>query len=978
MPFAGTPPLDVLVEMLRVDSSKPYKIVYSLCRHEYLGFLVEPHVVQLNPDGDFSLTHQRLFSNTASEFRDLDDTDLKLIKILDLTEQGSLIKRFYKKAIRPIEFFSNVYNEEMHKVFRKSIDKRLIEVFGLLQSKPFYQMSKEGWPVEKKLAIASEPATVLFHFRRSESETRYFPTIKYQGNRIQFIFRDAHIICNDPAWMLLEEILYYFEGDMEGKKLQPFLNKSHISISKNAEHTYFERFVAPLIEKHHVYAEGFDINTENFHVQSILNFKYQAAKTSTFSLCFKYGEYTFPSDGESRVSVKLEYLEDEDKYIFHRIKRNIKFETAVLNKLISLGLRQHDSMFSYLEAPAKGEEDATLAAVSWLGENMLELEASNILVEQISTDKRFLLGKSTVSLEIKENNDWFDLQATVCFGDFCFPFMELRHHIVNKIKEFELPNGEIAVIPEEWFAQYGNLFGFAEKSGEHLRLKRHHVGLLQEYVNAELASIAMDRKLQKLADFDEIEDMPPPENFRGTLRPYQKAGFNWFLFLKKYNFGGCLADDMGLGKTVQTLAFLQKLKEDAPQGQTLTSLIIMPTSLVYNWSQEAHKFAPGMTVLNYTGSARCRDLTQFQSVDLVLTTYGIVRLDSEFLESFCFNYIILDESQNIKNADSKSFKSVKRLKSLHKLVLSGTPVENSVNDLWTQMSFINPGLLGSRTYFQENFVTPIEKKKDEDKARKLQSIIKPFVLRRTKDQVARELPDKLEQIFYCSMSEEQAEVYESVKSEYRNELIKNLENASMQRSSIQILQGLTKLRQIANHPRLVDDGYEGLSGKFESVTENLLNVLSEGHKVLVFSQFVRQLDLYCAYLDRQQVPYLYLDGATKNRGDIVDEFQKNKDIKLFLISLKAGGVGLNLTEADYVFILDPWWNPAVEQQAVDRTHRIGQKNKVFIYKFITKDSVEEKILLLQNRKRSLAESLITTEESFVKSLSAEDIREILN
>jgi SNF2 family DNA or RNA helicase len=318
------------------------------------------------------------------------------------------------------------------------------------------------------------------------------------------------------------------------------------------------------------------------------------------------------------------------------------------------------------------------------------------------------------------------------------------------------------------------------------------------------------------------------------------------------------------------------------------------------------------------------------------------------------------------------------LKSKHKLILSGTPVENSVNDLWTQMSFINPGLLGNQHFFQSEFVIPIEKKKDEEKARKLQAMIKPFILRRTKSQVAKELPPKTENLFYCQMTEEQGEYYEKVKSEYRNELLMGLEEGTFSKSPVQVLQGLTKLRQIANHPRMIDQGYEGDSGKFESVIHTLESVLSRGHKVLIFSQFVKQLDIYRKHFNKENIAFSYLDGSTTNRGEVVKEFQENEGIKLFLISIKAGGVGLNLTQADYVFILDPWWNPAVEQQAIDRTHRIGQTKNVFIYKFITKNTVEEKILALQGRKQQVAESLITTEESFVKSLTANDIREILN
>lgn len=412
-------------------------------------------------------------------------------------------------------------------------------------------------------------------------------------------------------------------------------------------------------------------------------------------------------------------------------------------------------------------------------------------------------------------------------------------------------------------------------------------------------------------------------------------------------------------------------------GGKATSLIIMPTSLIYNWLNEATKFAPQLKLMIHTGALRNKIAGHFEHYDVVITTYGISRIDIDVLKGFYFDYIILDESQNIKNPSSKSFKSVKLLKSRFKLILSGTPVENSVNDLWTQMSFINPGLLGSQQFFINEFVTPIEKKKDEEKARKLQALIKPFVLRRTKEQVATELPPKTENLFYSKMSDEQAEVYENVKSEYRNELLKSLEDGTFAKSQMQVLQGLIKLRQIANHPSMIDDNYEGDSGKFEDVTHTLNNVLDGGHKVLIFSQFVKQLTIYRQHFEKEHIPYLYLDGSTQNRGEIVKKFQEDEKTRVFLISIKAGGVGLNLTEADYVFILDPWWNPAVEQQAIDRTHRIGQTKNVFIYKFITKDSVEEKILALQQRKLKLSSALITTEESFIKSLSPEDIKEIL-
>ncbi|MCC8411012.1 DEAD/DEAH box helicase [Mucilaginibacter sp. UR6-1] len=963
--------------MLRVDSTKPCKIIYAIARHEYLGYVIEPHIVQLNPNGEFSLTHQRLFSNTAQEFNQcIDETDLKLIKLLEEMEQGNIIKRYYKKPIRPFEFFAKIFNEQFFDTIRPKIEKRMAEALNLLRSKNIFLMSKEGYPAEKELHIAGEPASVLFHFRRDDTEIRYFPTIKFQGMRIEFMFKNAEIICNHPAWMLLDDTLYYFDKDIEGKKLQPFLNKRYIAIPRASEQSYFERFVAPLIEKQNVYAEGFTINTEKYDARPVLKPIYVEAGTSQLQLYFKYAGYVFPYGDGRHVSVRIE--KNGDDYIFHRIKRSTTWERNKMALLEARGLKTASSLFQNLEV-AHGDDDAdqSFSVFEWLNQYHDELTAEGFEIEQPEGQKRYIFGNTKIDLEIKENNDWFDINAVVYFGSYRIPFIELKNHILNHKREFVLPSGEIAVIPEKWFSQYGNLLHFSE-GGEDLKLRRHHLGLVSELADGEMAGLAMTRKLQRLNDFEALEDVPMPADFAGVLRPYQKAGYNWFHFLKDFHFGGCLADDMGLGKTIQTLALLQKHKEDTEaEGGHSTSLLIMPTSLVYNWLNEARKFAPRLRLMVHTGTLRYKSPEVFKNYDVIVTTYGISRIDIELFKSYFFDYIILDESQNIKNPSSKSYQAVKQLKSRFRLILSGTPVENSVNDLWTQMSFINPGLLGTQQFFQNEFVTPIEKKKDEEKARRLQALIKPFVMRRTKEQVATELPPKTENLFYCQMSEEQAEVYEKIKSEYRNELLKSIEDGTYAKQQIQVLQGLIKLRQIANHPIMIDQDYEGDSGKFENVVHTLANVLDGGHKVLIFSQFVKQLALYREHLEKQGVPHVYLDGSTQNRGDVVKRFQEDEKTRVFLISIKAGGVGLNLTQADYVFILDPWWNPAVEQQAIDRTHRIGQTKNVFIYKFITKDTVEEKILALQNRKLSVARSLITTEESFIKSLSADDIKEIL-
>lgn len=960
---------------VQVDSNRPLTLVYSLCKHVYLGYLIEPHVVQLNLDGSFSLSHRRIFSNTLSEFSEqVDEVDLKIITLLDTIEQSNLIKRFYKKPIRPTLYFTSVFNEEVYEVIRPYIENVLRQVFALLKGKPFFMMSKEGWPVEQQLELASSPCSILFHFRRNEQEVRYFPTIKYQDERIEFMFKDALVIVNQPAMLLLNNTLHYFDQEVDGKKISPFLNKRFIAIPKSAEKNYFKRFVGPLIEGHNVYAQGFEIKTQQYTAVSVLELSDMGTEHATLSVHFRYGPYLFKKQSELPVSVKMEHHPKEDTYTFWRVRRSKTWEENRIKELSEWGLtklKNQNTSFKMLSTEV--DENETYSLIDWLTEHELQLKERGFEIVQKEGDKQFLFGKMELNLDIREENDWFDIKALVHFGEFSIPFIELRDHIINHKREFVLPSGEIALIPEQWFSQFNTLFQLSTKKNS-ISLKRHHLGLLQELEEGEIAGLSMKRKVQSITGFGGIQACDVPINFHGDLRPYQKAGYDWFQFLKTYRFGGCLADDMGLGKTVQTLALLQKEKEE---NENCTSFIVMPTSLIYNWLNEAEKFAPELKILNHTGSFRSKSVEDFSNYDVVLCTYGTVRMDVDFLEDFYFHYIILDESQNIKNASSKSFKAIRELKGKHKLILTGTPIENSVADLWPQMEFINPGLLGGQTSFAKKFVAPIEKKKDVEQSRRLQALLKPFILRRTKAQVASELPEKTEKIFYCSMTEEQADYYERVKAEFRNDILQHSLEGTLNRSGVQVLKGLSKLRQLANHPVMIDEEYEFSSGKFENVVHHLNATIARGHKILVFSSFVKQMRIYRDYLDEHSISYSYLDGSTKNRAQVVDEFRGNDEIQVFLISIKAGGVGLNLTEADYVFILDPWWNPAVEMQAIDRTHRIGQDKKVFIYKFISKDTVEEKILALQNKKKGISSSLIQIEDDFYKSLNIEDIQEIL-
>jgi SNF2 family DNA or RNA helicase len=447
---------------------------------------------------------------------------------------------------------------------------------------------------------------------------------------------------------------------------------------------------------------------------------------------------------------------------------------------------------------------------------------------------------------------------------------------------------------------------------------------------------------------------------------------------------------MGLGKTIQTLALLQHNKETIIPVQTnnirdehtlfsdtenkLTTLVIVPASLIYNWENEIKRFAPGMKVISYKGNQRKKATSYFHNFDIILSSYHTVRQDIELISAFKFHYIILDESQVIKNPASMLYKTVTRLNSDFKLVLTGTPVENSLTDLWTQLNFVNPGLLGDLSFFRREFAKPIEKLGDDAKEVRLRKIIQPFILRRTKDMVARDLPPITEQTVFCDMTEEQNKIYEEEKSSVRNSILKSIASTGIEKSAIVVLQGLMKLRQLSNHPVMAYDDYPSGSGKFETVLQDMESVISEGHKILVFSSFVKHLDLYAEELKKKRITFSILTGASTNREKIVNSFQKDQGNKIFLISLKAGGVGLNLTAADYVFILDPWWNPASEMQALNRAHRIGQDKSVFVYRYITSNSIEEKITRLQEKKSKLADTFISSNNP----LKDIDIEQILN
>jgi SNF2 family DNA or RNA helicase len=644
-------------------------------------------------------------------------------------------------------------------------------------------------------------------------------------------------------------------------------------------------------------------------------------------------------------------------------------------------------------------ENALYFIINWLNQNRRELEEQGIQILQGNSEKVYFTGGQQLELKVKEKDDWFDVFATVRFGEFNIPFIRLKKYILNDIREFELPNGEIAVLPEEWFARLKGLFPFAHFHGNQINVEKFHFPLLNNKVLGADTSV-----LEKIAQLETPDktSVVLPQNLKAQLRSYQEEGFRWMFHLYKNGFGGCLADDMGLGKTLQTLTLLLKLKrlkkeikiknplaasgqlelfatEAEPEEVQPASLIVVPTSLVHNWENEIRKFTPSLKMYKHVGAQRKKAVEMekmAQYYDVVITTYGTVRNDSEMLSATGFFYLILDESQYIKNPASKTYKAIMQLKARYRLVLTGTPVENSLSDLWSQMNFLNKGVLGNLAFFQRYFITPIEKHGDKEQQEKLQLMIRPFVLRRKKEEVAKDLPPLMEQVHICEMTPEQKKKYELEKSVVRNAILDNIEKEGVSRSSFVILQGLTKLRQLANHPSLLEKTAEGGSGKFDEIFRMLENLMAENHKVLIFSSFVKHLELLREKIEQENWKYSLLTGQTSQREKVIRQFQDDPENRIFLISLKAGGVGLNLTQAGYVFIIDPWWNPASENQAVSRAHRIGQDKHVFVYRFITENSIEEKIQLLQQRKSSLADKFINSNNPF-QEITKEEVLDLL-
>lgn len=672
-----------------------------------------------------------------------------------------------------------------------------------------------------------------------------------------------------------------------------------------------------------------------------------------------FGDVIQPQDGIVKIMQRNEVAEQEFMDVLQNLHTDIQ-----LNK---------KEQFFHLPGTA-------VLSGNWFYRFTDEMRSQNVDLMGFDGLKnlRVNVHKPETQIQVSSGIDWFDASVELKFGDQSVSIIEVKKALAQRQNFVKLGDGSIGLLPEDWLKKYSLLLKIGETKGNKIRLKKYHFSVLDELlaeIDEDGLQEELESKKEKLENIltNDYSNINPPEHLKATLRPYQLAGFQWLIFLNEAGWGGILADDMGLGKTVQTLTFFQHYMNTHPGAKYM---VVCPTTLMYNWENEIKKFTPELTHIIHHGPKRNINPTTYTDFNIIITTYGTMRSDIKAFKEIEFDYIVLDESQSIKNPQSQVAKASLLLNSKNRLALSGTPVQNNTFDLYAQMNFLNPGMLGSREFFMSEFATPIDKFREDEVKHQLRKLTYPFLLRRTKEQVAKDLPEKTETILYCEMGTEQRKIYEAYRNTYRSQILGMIEERGMERSQMHILQGLTKLRQICDSPAIMneEERFHNYSVKLDELSREITENVGD-HKVLVFSQFLGMLGLIRQKLEEENISHVYFDGSSSSaeRERAIQEFQNNQECRVFLISLKAGGIGLNLTAADYVYIVDPWWNPAVEQQAIDRTHRIGQTKNIFAYRLICKDTLEEKMLQLQERKRALANDLVSDDNAFMRKLTKDDI-----
>jgi superfamily II DNA or RNA helicase len=967
-----------------------HTIAYNLTEFIKDLYLPSANIVSLDTSKTLSFIQKKATIGSVQDYKlPLTPTAQKLLDIIALLAPKSLEAKYNAQAkkitplsmlladaaISPkiIEYINRHLGEFLEVIVRENLPICLN-----MDTKPvahFTQLETTDVVLQPKIYFEQKTDGLLYRLRLVENG---------QVSRVQE--KHCILVCNEPAWVVREGLLQHIEG-INSAKLKPFFTKDELIVPQANLKVYYQKIILPLVEKIDFEHKGFDILSYHTILKAELaivdNF---ITHSCGIGLTFDYGKMRF-NWKESRPQKSFLDLTNGEQVAIHHVKRDFIREKIYVENLKKIGLtNQQSNYFEPIELP----NPKMGAMIDWLITHHKTLTDSGFtVITPVIDNKTIALLRPSLSLmTATQQNDWFDLKGEVVVGTFRFPFGRLIPFIRANNPYFELPDGTYFIIPNEWFEKFQGMAMMGKMHQHTIRITRSQAPAL---LPKDFFNIEEESSKERIV-------WTPPQYLKAKLRPYQVEGVEWLLGHYHDNLGACLADDMGLGKTLQTIAALLYAKENKkPTGQVadfqtdmfsetpteaflqpLQALIVLPASLVYNWESEWKKFAPIVHLYLHIGAKRHKDIRLIQRNDVVITTYQTVSKDIDLLEKMAWEYVVLDESQYIKNKSSDTFKAVNRLNAAHKISLSGTPIENSLADLWAQMEFINPNLLNSFAHFDQHYIKPIERGQDEAQKERLRDLVKPYLLRRTKQEVAKDLPEVIRQIVYSDMGAEQKKVYEKEKSAVRNLLLSS-ESAGKSMFEYQniVIQSITKLRQLAIHPKLVLPDYKGDSAKFSDALSKWDEVRRADHKMLIFSTFVENLKLYRNHFDKEKQPYSWLTGETslKERSQEILDFGKKEDIQTFLISLKAGGTGLNLTAADYVFILDPWWNPSVEEQAIARAHRIGQTKTVMALKFITKDTIEEKILLLQERKKQLVADILDFET--VPNLSREDLAFLL-
>jgi superfamily II DNA or RNA helicase len=972
-----------------------FEVVYDLAPFVEGLILPTAYIVSLDQENLLAHVKMRAMEKTIGSFNiPHNETQARLFFLMEELEPKNLEKKFNPPKKKPKPLDQLWADKELQPKINTFVQQKLDQTLTLINENRLHltwSLARQVLVKDFLMETHAQPLEPHLYFKRSPQEVKYRLLLSEgEENPWRIGSRDVVPITNTPGWVFVDYHLYRL-AEINGNMVKPFQKRDEVTIPAASVKQYFEAFILKVASKVDIDAEGFEMRIED-QLQSceLSLLLHPYTNNIMLNAVMKYPGAEFKWKDYKEKKTKLDFGDD---IRILQVRRDFTSEKKWIARLDALGLQPDD--LGYF-SPAEPNEDPFYLN-EWFNSQQSNLQAAGFLIKPFDLqDMPIYPHPASLRLYSERINDWFDIYGVVLIGEFEIPFVRFARNIREGNRFFRLPNEQFFIIPLEWMEKYRLLMQFGKAERDSIILKKNQYTLLD--------GLGIEQKGGSEEHVD-VANYLPDKLLKADLRPYQLEGLRWLIKLYHNRLGACLADDMGLGKTLQTIALLlyakaQKAKnasevaeKEAPAApipqldlfsaaadedflKPLSALVILPASLVFNWEAELQKFAPSLTAYKHVGPKRYEDIRLLRRFDVILTTYQTALRDEDLLSQLEAEYIILDESQQIKNRESKVFKVINGLKGKHKISLSGTPIENSLSDLWSQMQFINSGLLGNFAFFKREFVTPIEKYQDEDRKSRLRGLVSPYLLRRTKEEVAKDLPPLSTQIFYSEMTPEQAKLYEREKSAARNYLLENFAANSPQ-YRILVLQSLTKLRQIANHPRLVSEEFPDESGKFNDILEQWETIRRSNHKALFFSSFVQYLHLFSDNFKQIQLPHSILTGdmvATKRKAEI-EKFEQDPNVQSFLISIKAGGTGLNLTAADYVFILDPWWNPTTENQAIARAHRIGQEKSVIAVKFITRGSIEEKILKLQGHKSKLAEDII--ENVGKEQYSREDIEFLL-